>query len=165
MCLTLKKPSTDIAKRNIVCWKVVNPIKDSVPPQWLPKYINDTGAYEFNKVCKARKIVWSWSEVIVPVSGEKASVRKSREISKRVLGEIDSLEIKLQDDLLTIEGGFHAFRTYRRAKSSGFKFYPCIIPKGSEYGLGIHSDIVSTRIIVFSSFLGFLKYLLLPWTR
>jgi len=158
MCLTLRKSSTDIAKRNIVCWKVVDPIKDSVPPQWLPKQINDTGAYEFNKVCKARKIEWS-------VSREKASVRKTRGVSKRVLREIDHLEIKRQDGLLTIEEGFHAFRGYKKAKSSNLKFYPCIIPKGSEYGLGVHSDIVSTRIIVFSSFIKFLKYLLLPWMR
>ena len=159
MCLTLKKSSTDIAKRNIVCWKVVDPIKDSVPPQWLPKQISDTGAYEFNKVCKARKYR---SEVMVPV---KESVRKSRGVSKKVLREIDRLEIKRQDGLLTIEEGFHAFRGYKKAKASGFKFYPCIIPKGSEYGLGVYEDIVSTRIIVFSSFLGFLKYLLLPWMR
>ena len=160
MCLILRKSSTDIAKRNIVCWKVVDPIKDSVPPQWIPKQIEDTGAYEFNKVCNARKL--GWSEVMAPVSGEKASVRKS---SKKVLREIDRLEIKRQDGLLTIEEGFHAFRTYKKAKSSNLKFYPCIIPEGSEYGLGIHSDIVSTRIIVFSSFIKFLKYLLLPWMR
>lgn len=160
MCLILKKSSTDIAKRNIVCWKVVDPIKDSVPPQWLPKQIPDTGAYEFNKVCKARKI--GWSEVMTPV---KESVRKSRGVSKRVLREIDRLEIKRQDGHLTIEEGFHAFRTYKKPKLLNFKFYPCIIPKGSEYGLGINSDIVSTRIIVFSSFIKFLKYLLLPWTR
>lgn len=143
MCLNLRKSSTDIAKRNIVCWKVVDPIKDSVPPQWLPKCIEDTGAYEFNKICNARKIEWR---------------------GKR-LKEIDRLEIKRQDGHLTIEEGFHAFRTYTEAKSLGFKFYPCIIPKGSEYGLGINSDIVSTRIIVFSSFIKFLKYLLLPWMR
>lgn len=160
MCLTLRKSSTDIAKRNIVCWKVVDPIKDSVPPQWLPKNIEDTGAYEFNKICNARKIGW-----MAPVSGEKASVRKSRGVGKRVLREIDHLEIKRQDGLLTIEEGFHAFRTYKKARASNFKFYPCIIPKGSEYGLGVYSDIVSTRIIVFSSFIGFLKYLLLPWMR
>lgn len=156
MCLTLRKSSTDIAKRNIVCWKVVDPIKDSVPPQWLPRRIEDTGAYEFNKVCKARKYR---SEVMVPV---KESVRKS---SKRVLREIDRLEIKQQDGLLTIEEGFHAFRGYMKAKASGLNFYPCIIPKGSEYGLGVYDDIVSTRIIVFSSFIKFLKYLLLPWMR
>lgn len=161
MCLTLKKSSTDIAKRNIVCWKVVDPIKDSVPPQWLPKRINNTGAYEFNKVCKARKI--GWSEVMAPV---KESVRKSRGVSKKVLREIDHLEIKQQEGFLTIEEGFHAFRGYKKAKSSGyFDFYPCIIPKGSEYGLGVYDDIVSTRIIVFSSFIKFLKYLLLPWMR
>ena len=165
MCLTLKNFSTDIAKRNIVCWKVVDPIKDSVPPQWLPKRIEDTGAYEFNKVCKARKI--EWSEGMAPVRG---LVKKSKGVGKRVLREIDHLEIKRvgQEGLLTIEEGFHAFQTYKDAKSSYFKFYPfypCIIPKGSEYGLGIFNDIVSTRIIVFSSFMKFLKYLLLPWTR
>lgn len=159
MCLILKKPSTDIARRNIVCWKVVDPIKDSVPLQWLPRNIDGTGAYEFNKVCKARKYV---SEVMEPV---KESVRKSKGVSKRVLREIDHLEIKIQDGHLIIEEGFHAFRGYKRAKSSGLKFYPCIIPKGSEYGLGNYGDIVSTRIIVFSSFMGFLKYLLLPWMR
>lgn len=159
MCLILRKSSTDIAKRNIVCWKVVDPIKDSVPPQWLPKNIEDTGAYEFNKICNARKLVR-----MAPVSGERASVRKSGGVSKRVLREIDRLEIKRQEGHLTIEEGFHAFRGYKKAKSSNFKFYPCIIPKGSEYGLGVH-DIVSTRIIVFSSFIKFLKYLLLPWMR
>ena len=156
MCLTLRKSSTDIAKRNIVCWKVVDPIKDSVPSQWLPKHIEDTGAYEFNKICKARK--FGWPEVIATGSGRNKSV-------KRVLREIDRLEIKRQDGHLTIEEGFHAFQTYKKAKSFNFKFYPCIIPKGSEYGLGDHCDIVSTRIIVFSSFIKFLKYLLLPWTR
>lgn len=160
MCLTLRKSNTDIAKRNIVCWKVVDPIKDSVPPQWLPKQVKGTGAYKFNKVCKARK--YGWPEVMAPV---KAEVRKSKGVSKRVLREIDHLEIKQQDGLLTIEEGFHAFRCYKKPKSSGLKFYPCIIPKGSEYGLGVYSDIVSTRIIVFSSFMGFLKYLLLPWMR
>ena len=163
MCLTLKKSSTDIAKRNIVCWKVVDPIKDSVPLQWLPKSVMGTGAYEFNKVCKARK--YGWSEVKEPLYGEKATGWKSRGISKMELKEIDRLEIKIQDGHLVIEEGFHAFRGYGKAKASGFKFYPCIIPKGSEYGLGVNSDIVSPRIIVFSSFLGFLKYLLLPWTR
>ena len=154
MCLTLKKSSTDIAKRNIVCWKIVDPIKDSVPPQWLPKCTKDTGAYEFNKVNKARKNMWS-AESKAPVPGMIKS-------AKRVLIEIDHLEIKRQDGILTIEEGFHAFRSY---KKSCFKLYPCIIPKGSEYGLGINNDIVSTRIIVFSSFMGFLKYRLLPWMR
>lgn len=163
MCLTLKKSSTDIAKRNIVCWKVVDPIKDSVPLQWLPKRIEDTGAYEFNRVCKARK--FEWSEGMAPVRG---LVKKSKRVGKRVLREIDHLEIKRvgQEGLLTIEEGFHAFRTYKKARASGYlNFYPCIIPKGSEYGLGIYNDIVSTRIIVFSSFIKFLKYLLLPWMR
>lgn len=160
MCLTLKNSSTDIAKRNIVCWKVVDPIKDSVPLQWLPKRIEDTGAYEFNRVCKARK--FEWSEGMA-----RGLVRKSKGVGKRVLREIDHLEIKRvgQEGLLTIEEGFHAFQTYKDARASNFKFYPCIIPKGSEYGLGIYNDIVSTRIIVFSSFMGFLKYLLLPWMR
>ena len=149
MCLTLKKSRTDIAKRNIVCWKVVNPIEDVVPLQWLPKQISYTGAYEFNKVCRARKN--EGSGVIT--------------LDKWTLREIDCLEIKHQEGFLIIEEGFHAYRTYKKAKSSGLDFYPCIIPRGSEYGLGVYDDIVSTRIIVFSSFIKFLKYLLLPWMR
>lgn len=125
MCLLLKKGSSILkAERRIICWKRVKKIKENEDIlQWVPCFISGQGAFQFN----------------VPI--------KAREDKKLI--EIEHLKLipDMEGDLVVIEG-FHAMRKlrYHYLPPLGENF-PCIIPKGSEYG-----DIVSTQIIVFLVF-------------
>ena len=141
MCLLLKKGSNILkAERKIICWKIVKKIKENKDIlQWVPYFVSDQGAFQFNVPVEARKI----------------------EDGKLI--EIKHLEsIYDKGDLVVIEG-FHAKRKLR------YHYLPllgenfpciCIIPKSSEYAIGEYGDIVSTQIIVFSSIWKFLRYLI-----
>ena len=57
-----------------------------------------------------------------------------------------------------INEGFHSFkRSYDNYVLCG-QLVTCIIPKGSEYCLGIEGDIVSNQIIVFRTVFDYIKY-------
>ena len=59
----------------------------------------------------------------------------------------------------TIEEGFHSKRILDPLDYNCIPIeYICIIPKGSEYCYGINSEVVSTKIIVFSSYKEYFKY-------
>jgi len=149
MCLVVNSP-IQIAKREILVWKFVEPIQNNEIPQWVPVAIKETGAYKFNEVLKARGI-----------RDEK-------------LVEIENLRIVPKDGLNgdeavpVINEGFHSFTTRRLGgpigKGRGQKKI-AIIPKGAQYAKGIIDDIVSNRIIVFSSTWEFIKYRLYGHTR
>jgi len=146
MCLIVSSP-IQIAKRGILVWKIVEPIQNNEIPQWVPAVIEGTGAYKFNEVLKARGI-----------RNEK-------------LVEIENLRIVPKDGsnggesvVPVINEGFHSFTTKHLEKLIGKgnrqKKIVAIIPKGAQYAKGTKNDIVSNRIIVFSSFWKFIKYLI-----
>lgn len=138
MCLYLKEgESVRIASRNILVKKWIKPIKDS--NSWVPVLRKENGKLEFNKVLRAKYL---------------DSEKKLTDI-KRLRVDIDSVCTP------HIEAGFHSYRLsatplsfYREA---GTKYYS-IIPKGSEYAIGKNGNIVSTKIIVFSNLLKYLKW-------
>ena len=145
MCLVVNSP-IQIAKREIIVWKIVEPIQNNEIPQWVPIAIKETGAYKFNEVLKAR------------------GIRNEKFV------EIENLKIVPRDgwDVPVINEGFHSFTTRRLGgpigKGRGQKRI-AIIPKGAQYAKGIIDDIVSNRIIVFSSTWEFIKYRLYGHTR
>ena len=143
MCLIVSSP-IQIAKRGILVWKIVEPIQNNEIPQWVPAVIEGTGAYKFNEVLKARGI-----------RNEK-------------LVEIENLRIVDggEDVSPVINEGFHSFTTryleeliVKGKRPKKIKKI-AIIPKGAQYAKGTKNDIVSNRIIVFSSFWKFIKYLI-----
>jgi hypothetical protein len=87
------------------------------------------------------------------------------------LVEIENLRIVPKDGsnggesvVPVINEGFHSFTTKHLEKLIGKgnrqKKIVAIIPKGAQYAKGTKNDIVSNRIIVFSSFWKFIKYLI-----
>lgn len=141
MCLTVK--SGEVARKashNILVKKIVKPIK-SIPLQWVPICISNTGAYEFNKVLQARYV------------GENGKLEYVWKLGIRLF--IDNA-----GEWYKIEEGFHSFGlfSYIRGgyrdiyKNGDAVCYLAVIPRGSEYAKGNNGDIVSTKIIVFSSF-------------
>lgn len=149
MCLVVNSP-IQIAKRGILVWKIIEPIQNNEIPQWVPVVIKGTGAYKFNEVLKAR------------------GIRDEKFI------EIENLRIVPKDGLNgdeavpVINEGFHSFTTRHLkeliGKGMGQKKI-AIIPKGAQYAKGTNNDIVSNRIIVFSSTWEFIKYRLYGHTR
>lgn len=57
-----------------------------------------------------------------------------------------------------INEGFHSFKRSGYNYITSGKLLICIIPKGSEYCLGINGDVVSNQIIVFRTFFDYIKY-------
>jgi len=143
MCLIVSSP-IQVAKRGILVWKVVEPIQNNEIPQWIPATIKGTGGYKFNEVLKARGI-----------RNEK-------------LIEIENLRIVPKDGsnggesvVPVINEGFHSFTTRPLVIGKGNRRKKiAIIPKGAQYAKGTKNDMVSNRIIVFSSFWKFIKYLI-----
>lgn len=101
-----------------------------------------TGAYEFNKVIRARGL----------------------DDNSRLV-EVEKLRVNVVGNkIFTINSGFHAFRIFTKIidcfKSRGIGYYS-IIPRGSEYAIGNNGTIVSTQIIVFSNLWKYLKWKIL----
>lgn len=62
------------------------------------------------------------------------------------------LEMKKSGFSLVIESGIHAY--LKSEFSDRFPFYDlkyAVVPKGSEYCLGMHGDIMTNRIIIFKN--------------
>ncbi len=59
-----------------------------------------------------------------------------------------------------ISNGFHSYITEILFEPilAGLSLKPCVIPKGSEYCLGINNEIVSSHIIVFKTNKDYDKY-------
>lgn len=136
MCLTVKKGcKPKIAKKDITCWKAVTEGVGCWYPVWYNQY-----SYPYNETCNAMKC------------------------RQKVLTNLYVI-----DQWNEIDEGLHAFRNlygilYALISESYipvddmFDFKICIIPEGAEYCKGTHGQIVTTQMIVFSSFKEYLKY-------
>ena len=129
MCLVTDKKKTSIAKRDITVFKSVVSNKDNT--RWHGP-IYDEFSFPFNEIVTAK---------------DRHNI------------EIDSLDLK--------DSKFNANRYYINeglySTSSIFinssdHICICIIPKGSEYCRGYYSEMVSLKIIVFSSYKEYFKY-------
>lgn len=79
-------------------------------------------------------------------------------VAKNLQGcSIEHLHMRCRKRFYNIHEGFHSCIL----KKDYFSTEPnviCIIPKGSEYCLGLHDDIVSTNLIVFKTKLDYWFY-------
>jgi hypothetical protein len=97
------------------------------------------------------------------------NVRYARDMWKKLV-EIENLRIVPKGGsnggesvVPVINEGFHSFTTRHLEKLIGKgnrQKKIAIIPKGAQYAKGTDNDIVSNRIIVFSSYWKFIKYLI-----
>lgn len=136
MCLYMGTNHIEIANEDIVCYKVVLDYKT----MWYGPF-HSVCHYKFNTPVRADK---------QKDFGYGYGFEKLCKLSSDGSGEICE--------------GFHSYLHKHDAVSLVSKFKTghfvktCIIPKGTEYCMGEHDDIVSTHIIVFRDDKSYKRY-------
>lgn len=131
MCLFVKEGyKPEIATEDIVCYKRV----DDHVKYWKPAILIGSARffYPYNKVLTAERYSY--------IRGEIYPIQHLEIVDGMVLKRV-------------INEGFHA-----RCKKTYLHEKRCVIPKGTEYCLGIDNDIVAINMIVFRSLLDYYWY-------
>ena len=139
MCLITKKKNVSIAKRDKTVFKAIRRhIIDNHPNLWTGPFYKKV-YFPFNEVVTARDFY-------------------GREIDHLQLLEGDGYYYPIGSDRY-IEEGIHSCRVYLLSLIYLDCYSKiCVIPEGSEYCCGKDGEVVSTKIIVFSSYKEYFKY-------
>jgi len=131
MCLYIRKGNKiEIAKEDLVCYKA---LFEDTEETWFPYFMHNNYTLKFK-----------YNESLEAVDHLKAEDCSNTPLID-TSGKVFSTEF--------IKTGFHAYsvRLINFEKSlfiQTTKFHKAIIPKGSEYCLGVFGDIVANRMIV-----------------
>ena len=123
MCLASKYRFPKIAKRNIRCDKSVGILCN--PNVWSPLVWRNGKEYKFN-------------EVILPHT-----------IGGHILEHLVATPSSDVSGIFEVTEGFHSYKRGTHVKLDYTKI--AIIPRGAEYFIGVHDDLVANKIIVFSN--------------
>lgn len=125
MCLTVKKGcKIEIAEKDITTYKYIISYKNC----WTGIFFQSS-TFAYNELQKAKGLYLEADELYV---------------------NIEHLQRKRYNSTTGIYEGFHSYIKEPNHFPYDKKAI-CIIPKGSEYCLGIDNDIVSNQIIVFKT--------------
>lgn len=131
MCLSvckIKHPDFRplIAGYNILCWKVL---------------VSNTIHY------RGKLVVTPLSVPLTPYRNERCPVPSTQEAALSF--DFDSKDSGWRE----VGPGIHAYRTKCRGQRVAYgprhELFPCVIPKGTRFFIGIHGDIVAEKMMVF----------------
>jgi hypothetical protein len=135
MCLYIRKGNKiEIAKEDLVCYKVLFEDTDET---WFPYFMHNDHTLKFK-----------YNESLEAVDHLKVEDCSNIPLINTSEGKVLSTEF--------IKTGFHAYSVLSGLKefcrrslfTPATRIHKVIIPKGSEYCLGVFGDIVANRVIV-----------------
>lgn len=126
MCLITKWKKPEVAKKDIICFKIMRRIEDTITSPF--KFFE----YELDKLYK--------TEMTEDPAGGSYDEKDGKELIKYIDEGIP---------FIIIGEGFHAALTIERLGCIGFDYvYKCIIPKNSLYYQDATGLIVANQIII-----------------
>lgn len=148
MCLYVKEGcKPEIAKEDIVCWKIVCKYND-YKNRWCGPFYGGIYKQRYNRILNAKGInVLRRGNIthLEPI-GDASGEQRINEGFHAIVDTTSEVRVRIQEKFTTLQ------------PAADYPFRKAIIPKGAEYCLGNSFDIVGTHIIVFRDELSYKMY-------